>query len=122
MGSRHLEQMFDEALDLDERALASVLLMLSPLKIAAQVYETDYWEKCPIDELFDKARGLLELDEDFTEAVRKLIANRQASVIVFDTRVNKPRHVYEPELFRYEPRVDTHTFFLMVKRLIAAEN
>lgn len=88
MGKRHFEQMYNEALDIDSRAL---LQFADLLNIA-------YWRNTPADVLVEHARKLNNIEDEYSDAIKELMSRNIVSVICRNKVTGQYLNVKDPAI------------------------
>lgn len=93
--------MYEDALELDCRALPIALMMRAPTTVEHHSKLGDVWKKVPNDKLMDLARKLVGLDQDFSEKLKLMLFEGKIRVHVTDPS-GKVHKIRDPRVIDFD--------------------
>jgi hypothetical protein len=111
MGALHFKQMFDDAFDVDRRALHRALTMRMSTQSEHTYSLGNPWEKLTCDRVMDLARKLLALDAGFTERLKLMLL--EGELTVFIPLGDKVHRVRDPSVIDFDdPALPAAAFYV----------
>jgi hypothetical protein len=111
MGARHFKQMFNDAFDLDRRALLIAVMMEAETKSEHASKVPHIWKDMPHDRLMYVARELLALGDGFTKKFKLLLLDGEVTVRLMD-RHGVMHKIRDTDAIDYDdPIMTTEVFF-----------
>lgn len=115
MGARHFKQMYEDALEIDRRALFNAMKMRAPLRVERESPLGPVWKDVPQDKLMDLARKLLELDNGFTKHLKLMLLDGDIIVFMSD-RHGKIHKIRDPDVIDFDdPVMSEEEFYDLVE-------
>ncbi len=112
MGQVLFQQMYDDALAVDCRAMLTFLDLVTPSQADRQSFGRGFWESMPVDVIMDKARGLVLIGDEFLSSMKKLLVEGATSVLALNPHTGQVVRIRDPDVIDFdEPAVTPAGFF-----------
>jgi len=110
MGVAHFDMMFEDALEVDKRALLTAVNLFEEGRVCAMCKDTpSLWSYMPFDQIVHVARGLLPLQDEFTANLQDMLVTGRLRVKLPTSR--GPQEVRDPAYFTFdEPDIPMEAF------------
>ena len=120
MGARHFRQMFEDALDIDCRALMLAMMMRTPTKAEFESKLGAPWADTPNDKLMDIARKLLPLDTEFSEQLKRRLLSGDICVLMTGPDL-RPHKIRDPDVITFDDLILTDEAFYELLEVYLAD-
>lgn len=106
MGTKHLQQMYNDAMALDRRALplAVSLMQLCVAEHHESRLNRGLWSARHVDDIMGVARRLLSVGDEFYDDLKQMLVVGDVRVHMVDNR-GRPRKITDPDVIDFDEPV-----------------
>jgi hypothetical protein len=104
MGAIHFQQMYNDALNVDRRAIVSASMLVDP-RHNTDPTAVGLWENVAFDEVMAAARDLDDLYATFLYGMRELVVARKATPRICDPATGIVHSISNPDALGFDDQI-----------------